>query len=148
MSTAILDPRPEQQGNFAAPQQPVRADAFQQAWQTIGNSYETLTTGIAPGNGGRIVTQVHDHLKGSKGAMLAQPACRWQGFASMGDPQVAATAHPFSLANTFCWAAMLQVYTAQDYVLVLYGRDGEANGVQRPSIDVAGLQLELDGVIT
>ena len=148
MSTAILDSRPEQQGNFAAPQQPVRADAFQQAWRTIGNSYETLTTGIAPGNGGRVVAQVHDHLKGSKGAMLAQPACRWQGFASMGDPQVAASAHPFSLANTFCWAAMLQVYTAQDYVLVLYGRDGEANGVQRPSIDVAGLQLELDGVIT
>tara|TARA_R100000657_G_C4611309_1_gene64171 strand:- start:334 stop:720 length:387 start_codon:yes stop_codon:yes gene_type:complete len=66
----------------------------------------------------------------------------------MGDPQVAASAHPFSLANTFCWAAMLQVYTAQDYVLVLFGRDGEANGVQRPSIDVAGLQLELDGVVT
>ena len=138
MTTAILDPRPEQQGNFAAPQQPVRADAFEKAWQTIGNSYETLTTGIAPGNAGRAVAQVHDHLKGSKGAMLAQPACRWQGFASMGDSQAAA----------FCWAAMLQVYTSQDYVLVLYGRDGEANGVQRPSIDVVGLQLELNGVVT
>ena len=148
MSTAILDPRPEQQSNFAAPQQPVRADAFEKAWQTIGNSYETLTTGIAPGNAGRTVAQVHDHIKGSKGAMLAQPACRWQGFASMGDPQAAASAHPFALSNTFCWAAMLQVYTAQDYVLVLYGRDGEANGVQRPRIDVLNFQLELNGVAT
>jgi len=148
MSTTVVDPRPEQQANFAAPQQPVRADAFQAAWQTIGNSYETLTVGIAPGNGARIVAQPHDHLKASKGAMLAQPSCKWQGFASMGEAQIAATSHPFALTNTFCWAAMLQVYTGQDYVLVLYGRDGQANGTTRPTIDTIGLQLELDGIVT
>ncbi len=148
MSTVVVDPRPEQQANFAAPQQPVRADAFVAAWETIGNSYETLTVGIAPGNAIRTVAQPHDHLSTGKGAMLAQPACRWQGFASMGEPRKAATSHPFALTNTFCWASLLQVYTDQSLVLVLYGRDGQANGVTRPSLDVQGLQLEIDGVVT
>ena len=146
MATLVIDPRPEQQGNSAAPQQAVRADAFAAAWQTIGNSYETLTTGIAPGNGGRTVAQVHNHSTGGKGAFLAQPPSRWQGFATMGDEGTAATAHPFALAATFCWASMLQVYTDQSLMLVLYGIDGQANGVIRPTIALPSLTLELDGI--
>lgn len=148
MTTLVLDPRPEQQASFAAPQQAVRADAFAAAWETIGNSYETLTVGVAPGNAIRTVAQVHDHLSTGKGAFLAQPPSRWQGFASMGTDQAAAIAHPFALTNTFCWASLLQVYTDQTLLLVLYGQTGQANGVTRPSLDVQGLQLEIDGVVT
>ena len=146
MATLVIDPRPEQQGSNAAPQQAVRADAFAAAWQTIGNSYETLTTGIAPGNGGRTVAQVHDHSTGGKGAFLAQPPSRWQGFATMGDEGTAATAHPFALTSTICWASLLQVYTDQGLLLVLRGNTGSANGVNKPSSDLNGLTLELDGV--
>lgn len=148
MATVVVDPRPEQQASNAAPQQAVRADAFLLAWQTIGNSYETLTTGIAPGNGARTVAQVHNHSTGGKGAYLAQPPCRWQGFATMGDQGIAATASPFALTATFCWASMLQVYTDHSLMLVLYGNDGEANGVNRPSLDLPGLTLEINGIAT
>ncbi len=83
MSTVVLDPRPELIAEEAGTAQPVLADTMLRVWQTVGNSYESLTTGPAPGNGARTVPAPHSHGLFSPGAVVAQAASRWQGPAEL-----------------------------------------------------------------
>lgn len=147
MSTTIIDPRPDQFTEQAGPGQFVMASAFDRAWQTIGNAYEQLTLGVAPGNALRTVPVAHDHQAGfGFGAFLAQPPMRWQGIGGVGSRAAAATVPPFALASIYAWAAMLEVYTKQELTVVVYGKRGNGDGVNEPGQQPAGLQLEMDGI--
>jgi len=147
MSTVIIDPRPELIAEEAATNQPVLADSFLRAWQTVGNSYELLTTGTAPGNAGRTVALVHDHGVAGPGAILAQAPMRWQGNAEIGDTSSPAISHPLGLAYTFAWASLVIVYADQETSLCIFGTTG-GGASNRPATVPGGLVMELNGAAT
>jgi len=143
MTTTVVDPRPELIAEEAGPNQPVLADTFSRVWQTVGNSYESLTTGPAPGNAGRTVAAPHDHGVAGPGAILAQAPSRWQGSAEI----VAASAPMPGLTHIYAWASCLAVYAGQDLQVVIFGRKGLGVGLRSPewSKRNGDLFLELNG---
>tara|TARA_Y100001963_G_scaffold126207_1_gene178484 strand:- start:771 stop:1328 length:558 start_codon:yes stop_codon:yes gene_type:complete len=120
------------------------ASSFQRAWETIGNSYEALTTGPAPGNGARTVPNAHNHTNGKTGSgvTVAQAACRWQGRSNI----VNATAFPHSLSYLYAWAGLVEIYTQQEVAVVIVGDTGDGSGGNVPGSVVGGLDLQLNGV--
>jgi len=149
MTTTVVDPRPDLIAEEAAPNQPILADTFLRIWRTIGNAYEKLTAGIAPGNGGRTVPAPHDHGVVGPGVFVAQAMSRWQGSAELGSQNAPATAHPFALPATYVWAAVVNVYADQEAMVVIFGSTGDA-GLGNPAFaQIAGrLFLEIDGLDT
>ena len=144
MSTIVVNPRPELQKEEAAPGQSVLASSFSNAWATIGNSYESLTIGAAPGNGARTVPAAHNHDATGTGVILAQAPTKWNGRGGVGDGlNGAATGHPFALTKTFAWAGLAIAYTDQACDLVVF-----VKGDFPVPWDVipGAVSLELDGV--
>lgn len=147
MTTTIVDPRPAMVSEDAMSRSAVLATSFQRAWETIGNSYEQLTTGIAPGNGGRTVVLPHDHTNGKTGAgtIAAQAPSRWQGRSQLGDSNGPATSFPFGLASLYVWACIVEIYSQQEAAAVIVGRVGNNGGADRPGAVAQSLTLELNG---
>lgn len=146
MTTLVISPRPEQIAERAISGQPVMAQAVADAWATVGESYELLTIGAAPGNPGRTVAAPHDHGQAGPGVPLAQGACRWHGLAGVGQPGgLPATAHPLGLAYTYAWAGVVQAYGNHDLSLVLFGRSGAGAAQTEPTEAAGVVVLELDG---
>ena len=128
MTTVVTDPRPTMRAEEAAPTMSVLASSFLAAWQTVGNGYESLTVGNAPGNGGRTVALVHDHGIAGPGVDLAQAPMRWHG------------------RGGGAWAALVTAYKTQEMTLVVYGHEG-ATGTTHPGSLPGGLVLEINGVV-
>ena len=145
MSTTIIDPRPPMRAGDAEPRRAVLASSFEAAWQTIGNAYEQLTSGIAPGNGGRTVPLPHDHQASAQGAFVAQAQCRWQGLSLVGDFTSRATAFPLGLPYLYVWAGLIEVYTVQEMALIIIGNTGNGAGATRPGSVAQALVLEVNG---
>lgn len=146
MSTTIVNPRPPMRAGDAEPRRAVLASSFEAAWQTIGNAYEQLTSGIAPGNGGRTVPLPHDHHASAEGALVAQAQCRWQGLSQIGDFSSRATAFPLGLPYLYAWAGLVEVYTPQEMAIVIVGNTGNGGGADRPGSVAQALVLEINGV--
>ena len=146
MTTVVTDPRPTMRAEEAAPTMSVLASSFLAAWQTVGNGYESLTVGNAPGNGGRTVALVHDHGIAGPGVDLAQAPMRWQGLGGVGGYSGPAALDPFSLTYTIAWAALVTAYKTQEMTLVVYGHEG-ATGTTHPGSLPGGLVLEINGVV-
>ena len=146
MSTLVVNPRPAMRAEDAGLNLPVLASSFQRAWETIGNSYEQLTTGIAPGNGGRVVPLPHDHQASAGGALLAQAPTRWQGLSNVGVPLTPATAFPHGLAYLYVWAGLIEIYAEQECNVVILGARGGAGTRTMPDPDA--LTLEIGGFVT
>ena len=139
MTTAIVNPRPELVKEEAGPNQPILADSMLTAWQTIGNSYESLTTVIAPGNAARTVPQAHDHGVAGPGAFVAQAAMRWNGSSEGGQ----VTTPYFAQSSIYIWASVVVVYAAQETSLSLFGSGTSPDFMARTN----DLKLELDGAL-
>lgn len=137
MSTAVIDPRPELITEEAGSNQPVLSGSMTRTWETIGNTYEALTTGIAPGNGVRTVPAPHDHGQLGTGAFLAQPALRWQGSSESSG----STTGYFLQTYMHLWASCFPVYAAQEMSLVLFGSGSTPHGANL----TGKLVLWLDG---
>ena len=146
MSTIIVNPRPTMRSGDAGVNQPILASSFQRAWETIGNGYEQLTTGNAPGNLARTVPVPHDHQSSAHGALLAQAASRWQGMSKFGTPTTTAKAFPHGLAYCYVWASLIEVYAQQEVIVVIFGSKG--GGGHRTTPDPAALTLEIAGFAT
>jgi hypothetical protein len=143
MTTIVVNPRPELKREEAAPGQAVLAASFSDAWATVGNSYEALTTGTAPGNGARTVPAPHDHDATGTGFILAQAPCKWSGRGGVGEGLNPAKVPPFGLARTYAWAGLAVAYTDQVATLVVSIR----GNFPTPPDDVLGaLSVELDGL--
>jgi len=152
MSTLVVDPRPTMNAEDAGTRQAVLASSFQRVWETIGNSYEQLTTGPAPNNGARTVAVPHDHSNGKSGAgiIAAQSPTRWQGLSRVGDMTSNATAFPLGLPYLYVWAAVVQVYCQQECNVAIFGtagvlRQGAGAG---PGTMPGALTLEINGLST
>ena len=146
MTTVVLNPRPELRKEDASPTHAVLASSFLEAWQTVGHSYEALTVGIAPGNGGRTVPAPHDHGVAGPGVFLAHAPMRWQGRGGVGSGlNGGAKVHPFGLAATFAWAGLVVAYTAHVMTLVIYGQGGNGDGTVPPNTIPGVLSIQLNG---
>jgi hypothetical protein len=142
MTTIVVNPRPELKREEASPGQAVLAASFSDAWATVGNSYETLTTGTAPGNGARTVPAPHDHDATGTGFILAQAPCKWSGRGGVGGDGAPAMAAPFGLARTYAWAGLAVAYTDQVATLVVSIR---GNFPTPPDDMLGALSVEIDG---
>ena len=145
MSTLVVDPRPELNANNVNSGRSILASSFEKAWQTIGNSYEQLTTGPAPNNGARTVAVPHNHTAGKSGAgaIAAQAPTRWQGLSQFGE-RGSTVSFPFSLSYCYVWAGVLQVYSGQECAVAIFGTS-ESIGPER----IPGrITLEINGLST
>tara|TARA_Y100000593_G_scaffold92979_1_gene186244 strand:- start:1883 stop:2509 length:627 start_codon:yes stop_codon:yes gene_type:complete len=145
MSTLVVDPRPELNANNVNSGRSILASSFEKAWQTIGNSYEQLTTGPAPNNGARTVALPHNHTAGKSGAgaIAAQAPTRWQGLSQFG-ARGSTFSFPFSLSYCYAWAGILQIYSGQECAIAIFGTSERLSPESIPG----RVTLEINGLST
>ena len=125
---------------------PILASDLLALWETLGYSYERLTTGIAPGNAARQGFSAHNHAGGGLGLLLCQPLGRWNGTADMAASGGQATALPFgAMTSFFSCAVACTTYAQQDAVAFVAGLNG-TGGIDNPEETGPALSLEWDGV--
>jgi hypothetical protein len=124
---------------------PILADDLLALWQTLGYSYERLTTGIAPGNAARQGFSAHDHGGGGTGVFLCQPLGRWDGTSEMAASGGEATGLPFgAMASFYSCAVACTTYSQQDAVAFIAGQTG-SGGINTPEATGPALSVEWDG---
>ena len=124
---------------------PILADDLLALWQTLGYSYERLTTGIAPGNAARQGFSAHDHGGGGTGVFLCQPLGRWNGTSDLAANGGQATGLPFgAMASFYCCAVACSTYVQQDAMVFISGTMG-GGGINNPEEVGAALSVEWDG---
>lgn len=124
---------------------PILADDLLALWQTLGYSYERLTTGIAPGNAARQGFSAHDHGGGGTGVFLCQPLGRWNGTSDLAANGGQATGLPFgAMASFYCCAVACSTYVRQDAMVFISGTMG-GGGINNPEEVGAALSVEWDG---
>lgn len=124
---------------------PILADDLLALWQTLGYSYERLTTGIAPGNAARQGFSAHDHGGGGTGVFLCQPLGRWDGTSDIAQGGGEATGLPFGAMTSFYSCAVAcTTYAQQDAVAFIAGEAG-GGGLNTPKSTGPALSVEWDG---
>ena len=124
---------------------PILADDLLALWQTLGYSYERLTTGIAPGNAARQGFAAHDHSGGGNGVFLCQPLGRWNGTSDIAANGGEATALPFGgMTSFYSCAVACTTYSQQDAVAFIAGQIG-SGGINAPEATGPALSVEWDG---
>jgi len=143
MSTLIAAARPAMEAANATPQSPVLAEDLREVWTTVGHSYESLTEGIAPGNGARTVAAAHDHV--TTGAPLAQPLTRWQAVATSGSSFYPLDGPAFAaMPLIYVMACLAEAPAAGVYRVLIRGRSGRLQNSGPESLgDFCRIRLNL-----
>lgn len=144
MTTTVPAARPEMSGAASIGGLPILAGDLLALWETLGYSYERLTTGTAPGNAARQGFAEHDHTAGGLGTLLCQPLGRWAGAADMGYDGRASTGTPFGQSHYIAAGVACATYSAQDALGYVLGVDGN-EGVTAPDRAGAAPSLDWDG---
>ena len=135
MTTVVPAARPAMNGNAGMGGLPVLAEDLLALWETLGYSYERLSTDIAPGNAGRAGFAAHNHAGGGVGSVLCQPLAKWEGRATT---EGGATA--FGQPDGICFAMLCPTYVACDASLVIAGKTERTRRIT----NAAGLIVEFD----
>lgn len=119
MTTVVPAARPAMNGNAGMGGLPVLAEDLLALWETLGYSYERLSTDTAPGNAGRAGFAAHNHAGGGVGSVLCQPLAKWEGRARTDGSSPA-----FGQPDGICFAMLCPTYVACDASLTIVGRMG------------------------